>query len=266
MKIAQLSFLPLGVISSFFLSTGCHAAPIPYCSDQAKCFEFTEEIVTPFSVCNAGGRCTVKVCMKYTNQAGCPKGGDDISHLCDSGDTSGCLRPTLPNLFDGSGEVSCGADGSTAVDKCKNAQEGIVFCQEARNGETVYFVVKDGNAKNPDTYAKPGMGACAPTIQCDVAKNRGVGNCGNVAKQAEKEMVWSYTISPDICKGKCFCPPNTKLVKVDFSQNKDGTTTYNHGDYISDLAYGFTGDAVHGTRWQPYRRQVCKWRTCGMPR
>ena len=53
-------------------------------------------------------------------------------------------------------------------------------------------------------------------------------------------MVWSYTISPDIYEGNCFCPPNTKLFKVDFSQNKDGTTTYNHIDYILDLAYGFT--------------------------
>ena len=176
------------------------AASIPLCSEQQNCLEFSHSVVAS-SACRPNADCAVQVCMQYDNGPGCIKGGDSISHMCDSGDTNGCLRTA--NLFDGSGEQSCGLDGSNVGEKCAIAQLGIQLCQEAEAGETVYFVVKDGNlAKDAatDTYTAVSNDVCsAASLTCAVANDVGVGNCGNNTQQAEKEMVWAYTVPDNAC-------------------------------------------------------------------
>lgn len=233
----KLLFIFFSVVVASFSSPIVKGAPIRTCSEQSGCFDFTQEDVTATSSCGGGASCVVKVCFQYTNKPGCIKAGAAISHMCDSGDANSCLRTSGP-LFDGSGSGTCALDESTEIDKCNEAASGTQFCQEAAAGETVYFIVKDGKATNADTYEELGDGVDDPVIKCDVAQTAGLGNCGNVGAQLDKEMVWSYKIPTNSCNS--YCPAGYTLTTVGFDESKDGLTNYQHGDYVSDLGYGFT--------------------------
>jgi hypothetical protein len=160
------------------------AGPAGDCDSQAGCFTFTKNPVA--DSCGKSG-CVYEVCMKIdTNKAGCTKGGDTISHICDYG----------------SGSNNCPVSGGgTKTGNVRTAN----MCVRGTVGETLYFSVKDGNGGGSDkSYNFNGDQATCTTMSSDTSKN-----CGGQSNQWSKEKLWKYTIVDDSscggddCEGVC---------------------------------------------------------------
>ncbi|CAJ1968918.1 unnamed protein product [Cylindrotheca closterium] len=184
------------------------SAGVDSCSEQVNCVNFSVEKLDTDS-CSLGGECAVKVCMQANSGFnGCDKSGS-FSHMCYQTDANGCPAWNSDGspLMGASDSVSC-ADGF--LGKC--AGSNVMMCLEGKPGQTLYWVLKDGNTNdNPGedvTYTKSFTvnGAdtgCTSNVRCFNEEY----NCGakyNKA-QAPKERTWAFTIpssdgsSCDVC-------------------------------------------------------------------
>ncbi|KAL3930334.1 MAG: hypothetical protein SGBAC_011809, partial [Bacillariaceae sp.] len=153
----------LVAVATVALPTTVDAASADTCAQQSVCVDFELKTLTSDD-CGVEGRCPVEVCMivdgDMTNEHGtCQKGSSSgFSHMCTQSDSTGCAvweddAQTIPLLGEGSSK-DCALDGKgsgTPIfgDKCEGANE-VRMCQEGKPGQTLYWILKDGNAPDEE--------------------------------------------------------------------------------------------------------------------
>lgn len=183
------------------------------CSLQDGCIDWSVEEVQGPSTCpfTSPPVCVVKVCLRLDfDQTSCTgkQAGETISHVCDGSDFRGCPRDLISPgglVFD---DGSLNSPNCNADKKCNLVPDGTELCQLGGPGDTLYWVLKDGNpgqGSNPDADTVSHLeDGCEGAITCDLAKSVKT-TCDDVEAQLEKENVWSYTIPNTFCSD-CLSP------------------------------------------------------------
>lgn len=206
-----------------------HAAPTATCAEQAPCIDFTMTKLDT-DACGIGGECTIEVCFQVDG-SNCIKGGtDSFSHMCSQSDSKGCpvwqnddgVTPLL-----GAGSSSTCSDsgkgsGVAAFDgKC--SANKVSMCQEGKPGDTLYWILKDGNNNVQEasglTFPKI-VNGCAVEVACGNYEY----NCGSnqIDSQMKKERTWAFTIPDGTGSCPSACEPVVPLTWTTFAERKNG--------------------------------------------
>lgn len=213
------SVLLLGQLLCWSIDT-VNGAAADSCSAQNACITFTEETVDGTNPCFAGPDalpCVKKVCLNLFGSsviAGCPD--DTYSHVCDGADNLGC---PYGNGFDSGDEASpvsgeFFSENKEVIDAdATNVGSAAKMCQYGRPGDTLYFVLKDGNDSQDESGLTLPVENC-DDIQCVRRDNvavlagtpaeNGCGGGGN----ADKERVWIVTVCD------CEAPSSTTTLQT----------------------------------------------------
>lgn len=215
MKVSQ-SLLLAAIAGSSLVAT-VHGDPVITCAQQSNCISWTTVPADPATPCNfepttPARACTVKVCLKIDllkegcvkTPAGATSTTETLSHVCDGADANGCPRDFLADgsFSNDPGSADPCAAGTPFWDtKCNTVPNNFEMCQYGSPGETLSFIVKDGNENNGSesgvTVAEAnGCGAITCGFAIDEDDN--VLSCGATPAQADKERLWTYTIPGSI--------------------------------------------------------------------
>eukprot|EP00980_Cylindrotheca_fusiformis_P022982 scaffold9979_cov130-Cylindrotheca_fusiformis.AAC.1 len=181
-------FVFLAIITA---NPAAKAAPIGSCADQSPCVSWKMTKLDSTS-CTLNNNCPIEVCFIVNGGAdGCAKGGGSgISHTCSQADSNGCPRWEDPDAA--TGPIM---PGTTKTEGFSGINE---FCQQGVPGETLYWVLKDGNSPSTtevlnDVFTDEATD-CQATVTCEAYLE----NCGGQSNQWAKERTWTFTI-PDDC-------------------------------------------------------------------
>lgn len=138
----MLAYHLLSALALLQLSTtSVHADPVETCQQQLPCLTF--EVTKEAPVCDLEGTCSFKACITLnTNNAGCVKNGEEISHLCDQSGVDYC-----PNDGDEDGEAEWDVDEQEGDDETVDLANDYEQCQIGAAGDTLLFVYKDGGGQ-----------------------------------------------------------------------------------------------------------------------
>ena len=191
LKIRKMTFRSALSVMLGMLMAVCNVsgAPMKTCGAQNSCFSFTIEAVSG-AVCSSP-ECAYKVCWTWDKSEGCAKSSSDtISHSC------------VKNAEECQSGVDLSLDAIMAsfddAAEIKNYEFGQIQCQTGVPGQTLYFLMKDGDGCSGSTFESTlenGLElSCAPSTATTCT---GEGNIG-------KECVWSVTLpsqAPEECDG-----------------------------------------------------------------
>ena len=174
------------------------------CSEQAGCIRFTKKVVDGAS-CSISGNCLYQVCLTFDlTRTGCVKTfGDTISHVCDRATGNGCPRSDGGFDPDGSGTCSNMYWPPYSQSKC-SAPDGYQMCQIGAPGETLDFLLKDGDDSNDEYIAYTQANSTGspffadPNSSCDrlsCTNANQYDNCGGDTQALwAKERIWKYAL------------------------------------------------------------------------